>query len=125
MTINEAIELVDALRPNQYEREMKIRWLSKLDGNVFLEVFATHAGTPLNSFDGYTADTDGDTQLLIPFPYDEDIYNYFLQAQIDKENGEVSKYNQSITMYNTVYEAFQVWWHKTHMPLAQRPRFRF
>ena len=32
MTISDAITMVDALRPNQYSQDMKIRWLSRLDG---------------------------------------------------------------------------------------------
>ena len=36
MTIREAIEAVDRLTPNQYENIDKVRWLSELDGVVFL-----------------------------------------------------------------------------------------
>lgn len=125
MTINEAIDLVDQLRPNQYERVLKIQWLSKLDGNVFHEVFTTHRGAPVTEFAGYTAETDGNTELLIPFPYAEDIYNYFLQAQIDKENGEITKFNQSIVLYNSAYQAFLNRYHSTHMPISVGGRFRF
>ena len=32
MTIREAIELVDRLKPNQYGSADKLRWLSELDG---------------------------------------------------------------------------------------------
>lgn len=99
MTINEAVELVDRMKPNQYDHETKVRWLSKLDGMIFWEVIATHEGSTLTQFDGY-GEADPDTVLLVPYPYDEDIYNYFLQSQIDKENGEMAKYNQSVVLYN-------------------------
>lgn len=117
MTISQAIALVDRLKPSQYDAAMKKQWLSKLDGMIFKEVFQTHADCPLSSFAGY-ANVSLDTQLLVPEPYDEDVYNYFLQAQIDKENGEIAKYNQSIMMYNNAFQNFAAWYNRTHMPLS-------
>ena len=124
MTIEEVISLVDKLKPNQYLPVLKIKWLSKLDGQIFKEVFQTHEGNPHVSFDGYTED-DRAKELLVPYPFDEDIYNYFLQAQIDKENGETAKYNQSITLYNNAFLAFQNYWNRTHTPIVTNHRFVF
>lgn len=124
MTIDEAINTVDRLKPNQYEYETKVHWLSKLDGMIFKEVILTHEGCHAKRFIGY--DNAGpNTELLVKFPYDEDIYNYFMQAQIDKENGEMNKYNQSITLFNAAYKAFQDWYNRTYMPLPKRSAFRF
>lgn len=124
MTIKEAIDLVDKLKPNQYSETLKIKWLSKLDGQIYKEVFLTHEDNEVASFNGYD-DANQDTVLLVPYPYDEDIYNYFLQAQIDKENGEMGKYNQNITLYNNAYRNFQNDYNRTHMPLPKGTRFRF
>lgn len=124
MTIAEAISLVDKLKPNQYTEAMKIAWLSKLDGLVFKEIFQTHAGNPIENFEGYEK-AGMDTELLIPYPYDEDIYNYFLQANMDKENGETAKYNQSITLYNNAFLAFQNYYNRTHLPIGGGSRFVF
>lgn len=124
MTIEQTISLVDKLKPNQYLPVLKIKWLSKLDGQIFNEVFQTHEGNPIESFEGYTED-DKNKELLVPYPFDEDIYNYFLQAQIDKENGEMNKYNQSITLYNNAFLSFQNYWNRTHMPIAKNKRFVF
>ena len=125
MTINEAIGLVDQLRPNSYSTENKIAWLSKLDGRIFTELYQTREDCPLDSFDGYGSDTDGDTALLVPYPYAEDIYNYFLQAQIDKENGEVMRYNGSITMYNSAFAAYAAAYNREHAAIPMGQRFRF
>lgn len=113
MTINEVIEMVDRLKPNQYEYEQKVGWLSKLDGMVYKEIISTHEGNTLEGFDGYK-DAQPDTELLIPFPYAEDVYNYFVQAQIDKENGETTKYNQDITMFNSSYKIFSDTYGREH-----------
>ena len=124
MNISDAIYLVDKLKPNQYSTDIKTGWLSKLDGQIFKEVFLTHADSPIESLDGYDG-SDPEQELLVPYPYDEDIYNYFLQAQIDKENGETAKYNQSITLYNNAFHAFQAWYNRTHLPIPTGQRFLF
>lgn len=124
MNISDAIYLVDKLKPNQYSTDIKTGWLSKLDGQIFKEVFLTHTDSPIESFEGYDG-SDPEQELLVPYPYDEDIYNYFLQAQIDKENGETAKYNQSITLYNNAFHAFQAWYNRTHLPIPTGQRFLF
>ena len=124
MTIQGAITNVDRLKPNQYTDTMKVKWLSKLDGQIYKEVFLTHEGNEVEVFNGYD-DAGQDTVLLVPYPFDEDIYTYFLQAQIDKENGEMGKYNQNITLYNNAYRNFQNDYNRTHMPLPKGTRFRF
>ncbi len=117
MKVREAIEMVDAMRPNQFDESVKIKWLSKLDGMLFEDIFKTHEGRPAESFTPYT-ELDGEKELLVPAPYDQDVYNYFLQAQIDAENGETAKYNQSITLYNAAAKLFGDWYNRTHMPIA-------
>lgn len=124
MTIAEAISLVDKLKPNSYTDVQKIGWLSNLDGQVFKEIFQTHADSPIDSFEGYEK-ASPDTELLIPYPYCEDIYNYFLQKNIDKENGETAKYNQSVTLFNNAFLAFQNYYNRTHMPIGKGTRFIF
>lgn len=124
MTIEEAVALVDRMKPNAYDHEIKVKWLSKLDGMIFREVILTHAGHHEREFTGYDA-AYPDTELLVPFPYDEDVYNYFLQMQIDKENGETAKYNQSAALFNNAYKTFCDWYNRTHMPLPAKAQFIF
>ena len=124
MTIHEAVEMVDRLKPNQYDQEQKVKWLSKLDGMIFREVISTHADSTVEEFKGYD-NAFPDTEMLVPYPYDEDVYNYFLQMQIDKENGEMAKYNQSATLYNNAYKTFCDWYNRTHLPIPEKAQFRF
>ena len=124
MTIHDAISLVDCLKPNQYSDALKIQWLSKLDGQIFNEVFLSHEGCPADSFGGYDGEVSQTTALLAPPPYDEDLYSFFLQCSIDRENGETDKYNQSVALYNSAFANFQNYWNRTHLPL-QSGQFRF
>ena len=125
MTIANAIRIADKLKPNTLEFLHKVKCLSQLDGQVFKEVFETHENNPIESFDGYDEASPDDTELLIPYPYAEEVYVNYLKAQIDKENGEIVKYNQSITMYNDAFITFQNWYNRTHMPISKGTRFIF
>ena len=44
-------------------------------------------------------------ELLVRFPHD-DIYEAWLAAKIDFANGEYEKYQNSMAMYNELYEDF-------------------
>lgn len=124
MTIQEAINRTDALKYNTYSNEDKIAWLSRLDAMVKRLILDTHEGTDNVSFAGYDSQTELDTVLLVPSPYDE-IYILWLQAQIDLNNGEYDKYNASITLFNTEYEAYENYINRTCMPKSVGGRFRF
>ena len=122
MTIIEAINRIDSLKPNSYSPEDKISWLSTLDGEIKSNIIDTHKGTENVTFNGYDTDTALDTVLLVPAPYD-DIYIKWLEAQIDYANGETPRFNNSIIMYNTAYSAFQRYYNRTHMPKGQNIKF--
>ena len=124
MKVKEAIMIADSMKPNQYEFSTKVKWLSNLDGMIYQEIFMTHDGN-IRVPPHYTVENAEDAELLVPYPYAEDVYNYFLQSQIDKENGEIAKYNQSVSMYNNAFKTFQDWYNRTHRPLPRHAAFRF
>lgn len=121
MTIMEAINHIDAVKPNGYSQVEKIKWLSTMDGMVKAEIIDTHEGASEASkaFVGYDANTPLTQELLIPHPHD-DVYIKWLEAQIDYANGEYGKYNNSMTMANTAYSAFERYYNRTHMPLGKK-----
>lgn len=122
MTIIEMITDVDAMKPNGYEQVYKIQWLSHLDGRIKDEIIDAHEGGEDVAFDGYNAETPLGTELLVPHPYD-DVYRYWLEAQIDYANGEYAKYNNSMAMFNEAYSAYERYYHKTHMPKGKSIKF--
>ena len=122
MTIIELITDVDEMKPNGYEQLFKVQWLSQLDGRIKDEIIDTHEGGEDVTFSGYNADTPIDTELLVPHPYD-DVYRYWLEAQIDYANGEYTKYNNSMAMFNEAYSAYQRHYHKAHMPKGKSIKY--
>ena len=124
MTIIEAINRLDALKFNTYTQPEKIEWLSRLDSAVKQQIIDTHVGAGEIAFSGYTAETPLDTVLLVPAPYDE-VYLRWMEAQIDYHNGEYDKFNNSIIMYNTAFDAYARYYKLHHMPLTRGSRFIF
>lgn len=124
MTIIEAVARVDAVKPNVYQLPQKIKWLSELDGIIKKEIIDTHEGGEGITFSGYTEDTNTNTELLVPAPYDE-IYVRYLEMQIDYTNNEYGKYNNSMMVYSSAYNAFEKHYNRDHMPISRGSRFIF
>ena len=124
MKIIEAINKIDDLKFNAFSQDQKVGWLSRLDTMVKTQIIDTHEGGENVHFTGYNSDTDLHAELLVGAPFDE-IYLRWMEAQIDYHNGEIDKYNISITMFNTEYEAFENWYRRKHMPKRSGQRFIF
>ena len=72
MTIFKALESVDAGSYNTYSQAQKIAWLSQLDSMIktqILDAYEPDGDYPV--FSGYDENTQLDTRLLVPEPFDE------------------------------------------------------
>ena len=121
MTLIEAISKIDNLKHNTYTHEDKVGWLSRLDGMVKTEILDTHEGGE-TAFQGYDTDSDVETVLLVPAPYDE-VYLRWLEAQIDYAGGEYNRFNNSMDMFQAAYQSYSNFDNRTHMPKGQGFRF--
>ena len=102
MTAGELIAQADRLRPNQYSAEEKLQWLRRIDGQIRRELDGTHEPQdtqPGSADEPYTEDT----VLRVGFPYDTELYTAYLFSQIDLHNGEIGKYNQSLTLLSAAW----------------------
>lgn len=115
MTAGEAIRRVDELEPNQFSDAQKLRWLSNLDGQIYEELVKTHADPIREQFEEYV---NLDDELLVPFPYAEGLYNWYLQAMIAAENSETESYEQLRQLYNSALQQFSDWYNRRHRPLG-------
>lgn len=122
MTIIEAINMIDTLKPNSYTQLDKIRWLSDLDGMVKKEIIDTHEGWEAVVFSRYDENTDINTELLVPAPH-EDIYIKWLESKIDYANAEYGKYNNSSIAYNSAFSVFERYYNRHHMPIGRKLDF--
>lgn len=125
MTIAEVLSMTDAIKPNGYSQQQKLKWLEYLEGQIYEEIIKAHenpGGLTFAPFDG-DVDVLGRT-LLAPAPYDE-VYSLYLQGRIDLANQEVAKYNNSRSLYNSAYASLQDYWKRTHAPVQRATHFRF
>lgn len=122
MTIIEAINRIDVLKPNTYSQVEKVLWLSNLDGIIKNNIIDTHEGGESVDFAGYNEATPLATEMLVKAPHD-DIYLKWLESWIDYTNGEYAKYNNSAQAYNDAYTAFERHYNKTHMPKGNKMKF--
>ena len=121
MTIQEALDLADQLKPNMMSEPVKIKFLSEIEGMIHEEIVLRHVHTAAEEAKPfYDSDTDRGTVLIVPAPYDM-LYVYWLMAQIDHMNLEMEKYNNDRALFENAYQQMADWWNRTRMPL---PRIR-
>ena len=77
-TVEQVLEQVDAMLPNQYTTAEKRRWLLQAEGFVVREVHQPHAGGEETEVP--PEDTGEDTVLLVQPPYDE-LYRHYVEAR--------------------------------------------
>lgn len=114
ITIEEVIAQIDSQKPNTCSIADKVRWLNDLDGKIKALVIDTHEDGTDIVFDGYSEE-NLQAELLVSSPF-ENIYILWLEAQIDYDNHEYAKYNNSISRYNEIYTAFENYYNRKHMP---------
>lgn len=100
MTPNKAIEKVDTRRPNPYDEETKLSWLSDLDGTVKRLIYED------KDIKAYSYPEDMDTELAIPFPFDN-LYELYIESMIDYYNREYANYNNSATLFEGRFAEFK------------------
>lgn len=105
MTIQDVIERVDELCPNQYSEEQKTRWLRDFDRKTWNENARNRCGGCVSLRESYT-DYGQTDELWIPEPYADDIYGNFLMARIAEANAETVKYNAYATLLEDAMHSF-------------------
>ena len=96
MTAGEAIARADALMPNQFETEEKLRWLEHLDMTLEAEV----PQLPALEGDCYGMES----ALLAPDAHSE-LYIHWLHAKMLYYLGEFTRYQNAMAQFNSAYLA--------------------
>ncbi|MDO4810752.1 MAG: hypothetical protein Q3985_02285 [Eubacteriales bacterium] len=112
LTVGQVLLQVDALLPNQYTAEEKCRWIRQAEGFVWEEVIGLHKGEENAPM---ATQWDEDTELLVAAPYDE-LYRYYVEAQIHYTNGEMNRYNNACVAWNNALLTYRDYYCRHHMP---------
>ena len=120
MTLIEAINQTDRLRPNAFSAEDKIRWLERLDRRIVREILRTHRGQTAS--DPAYGSADVQRELLAEAPYDE-MYIHWLCAQMDYYNSETDSFNASNAMFEALFTRYRSRFNREHLPLGTAKRY--
>ena len=90
MTLNQAIQRADELRPNSLEHELKAAWVRELEGRV-----ADFMGLPFER-------AEEDAPLLMQEPFDN-IYYLYVAAMIDVAQQDSDLYYNDSVLFNASF----------------------
>ena len=125
MTIQEALDLTDEMKPNSMNRRTKIQFLSELDQLIHAEILMKHFHTPQQAAKPvYSEETDPGTVLLAPDPYGRDVYTSWLMAKIDRLNQEDGRFNIDTAHFESAYQTLCDWWNRTYPPISRHREIR-
>jgi len=116
MKVNELMESVERLHPNQFTEQDKVRWLNEVEATIYREIVLTHEHEDGAEMPVYSCASDTDV-LLAQDPYSR-LYPLWMEAQIAWHNHESLKYDAAAQAFNDAYGAFRNWYNRTHMPLG-------
>lgn len=124
ITAYEVIMEANDLSPNQYDNDLKLKWLRDLDGKIFQEIIEIHEDEEaVERFE--EADYDStDVELLITMPYARDVYVAFLRSKIAEADAEADRYNLYATVFNSEYGQWAAWYNRT-VPLKRYTGWRY
>ena len=124
MTIQEALDQLDEMKPNMMSRRLKVKYLTEIEQLIYDEIVQKHvqaeepAGKPV-----YTEDSDPGTVLIIPDPYSS-VYLYWLMTKVDIQNQEDARYNIDRQHFENAYDTMSDWYTREHMPMQKTREFR-
>lgn len=124
MTIYDVIKSVDLLKPNTFSDADKVAWLTRLDQMLVRTVINSHVRDEDMELPQYAPEADMDTELLAPVPHDQ-MYPYWMMAQMDLAHSDIDHYNINITMFNEHLNAYSAEYTRHHIPKAAGSRFLF
>ena len=119
MTLQEALDVTDEMKPNMMRRDLKIKYLTEIEQLIHDEIIMTHEHTQEQETKPvYTEETEPETVLIVPDPYSM-LYVYWLMSKIDLQNLEMDKYNNDRALFENAYNTMHDWWNRTYMPISR------
>ena len=116
-TFKEIIARVDEIKPNAFSENLKLNWLTGLNGKIAADVFLMDIAEIRELPHGAEAI---DCKPLIGFPHEE-VYDEYLAAKIDAANGEASEYQNRMQIYDAYYMNFVIWFKSIYDPVQGDP----
>lgn len=114
MIIDDVIKTVERLRPGcDMAVEDYIACLNLLEEDIYRNIISCHEGA-----DAYKAHECEDDTLLVPDMY-ASLYRFYLLAQIDLANSDITRYTNNMILYNGLMNEYSAYYNRTHMPIQK------
>ena len=107
MIISDLFGYVDAVKPNNFDNGVLIRWLNEIEGRIQTEIYLIDIHEIVQyewneSWSGTRKAEELAKELLVTAPYDN-IYTTYLLAEIDNANGEYNRYANTKAQFDKVF----------------------
>ena len=113
MTVNDIITAAERLRPGSgMATDEYIGCLNRLEEDIYSNIIACHQGAM-----PFSLHTDISDVLQAPDMY-ADLYKFYILAQIDIANGDITRYSNNMILYNNLLSEYRDWYTRNHMPLV-------
>ena len=111
MKLREAIEKGDLTTPNAFSPEAKTEWINEVEGMVQTQVllFASEEIITYNYLE------NAETELLVSEPHSK-IYPSYLRAMMDFTNGDYTRYQNTMGIFNSQFREFMAWFATNYRP---------
>lgn len=114
MQLATIISMVDRLKPNHYDKDLKTQWINEVEAEAIEQVINRAVGNDI-LFKPYAYDEDEQTELHIPDQF-SDVYIGYLSAKIDYHNAEYDRYNAAVALYTAAFGQYAAWYRRNNMP---------
>ena len=123
MTIQEALDQLDEMKPNMMSRRLKLKYLTEIEQLIWAEIIMKHEHpAEIEVQPVYSEETDPGSVLMIPDPYSE-VYVYWLMTKVDIQNQEDSRYAVDRAHFENSYDTMSDWYTREHMPISRVREF--
>ena len=104
MKIRALLSYINEVKPNPFPDSVLLLWLNELEGRIQLDILLRGRDETVS----YVLPEDSATELLVKAPHSA-IYRLWLQAMIDRGNGEAETYQNSMAAFNKAWNAYACW----------------
>ena len=104
MKIRALLDYIAEVTPHVFPESVLLMWLNELEGRVQLDILLREPGEVVR----YTLPADEGTELIVPMPHGR-MYRFHLQAMIQREQGEYSKYQNTMQSFNNAWNEYACW----------------
>ncbi len=114
MTVGEIIRSAEKQRPGSTLTAGEyLSYINRVEEDIFSNIISSHEGD--SELKKCADDTD---TLQVPDMYAE-IYKFYILAQIDLQNGDITRYSNDMIMYNNLLSSYSDWYTRNHMPKSR------